>query len=126
MAAHAICKVSHRGIDFATVELNDIRQVFATAIPQRGCTLREQTEDALQSLDVVLRAEGSRRSIIQQTVFLTEPSQIDECRQIIRDFYGADLPATSYVPQPPCNGKLLAIEAIGVGRGKAEVQIERF
>ena len=125
MAAHAICRASHRGIGFATVELNDIRQVFATAIPQRGCTLREQTEDALQSLDVVLRAEGSRRSIIQQTVFLAEPSQIDECRQIIRDFYGADLPATSYIPQPPCGGTLLLIEAHGVGRGKSEVEIER-
>ena len=32
----------------------------------------------------------------------------------------------SYVIQPPCQGKLLAIEAIGVGRGKAEVHIERF
>ncbi|MGC1717943.1 MAG: hypothetical protein WA746_03055, partial [Isosphaeraceae bacterium] len=58
-------------------------------------------------------------------VFLTEPSLIDECRQIIRDFYGADLPVTSYVPQPPCDGKLLSIEAHGVRRGRCEVEIER-
>jgi enamine deaminase RidA (YjgF/YER057c/UK114 family) len=126
MSAHAMCKASHQGIGLATVELNDIGHVFATAIPRCGGTLREQAENALQSLDDVLRAEGTRQSIIRQTVFLTEPSQIDECRQIIRDFYGADLPVTSYVPQPPCGGKLLSIEAIGVGRGKAEVQIERF
>lgn len=125
MAAHAICKASHQGIGFATVELNDIRHVFATAIPQCGGTLREQAENALHSLDDVLRAEGARRSIIRQMVFLAEPSQLDECRQIIRDFYGADLPATSYIPQPPCNGKLLSIEAHGVGRGRSEVEIER-
>ena len=125
MAAHAMCKASHQGIGFATVELNDIRHVFATAIPQWGCTLREQAEDALHSLDVVLRAEGTCRSIIQQTVFLAEPSQIDECRQIVRDFYGADLPATSYVAQPPCGGKLLSIEAHGVRRGRSEVEIQR-
>ena len=125
MAAHAMCKASYQGIAFATVELNDIRHVFAVAIPQCGCTLREQAEDALHSLDVVLRVEDTRRSIIQQTVFLAEPSQIDECRQIIRDFYGADLPATSYILQPPCGGKLLSIEVHGVGCGRSEIKIER-
>ena len=125
MSAHAMCKASHPGIGFATVELNDIGHVFATAIPQCGGTLREQAENALQSLDDVLRAEGTRQSIIRQTVFLAEPSQIDECRQIIRDFYGADLPVTSYIPQPPCDGKLLSIEAHGVRRGRCEVEIER-
>jgi len=125
MSAHAMCKASHQGIGLATVELNDIGHVFATAIPQRGGTLREQAENALQSLDDVLRAESTRQSIIRQTVFLTEPSQIDECRQIIRDFYGADLPVTSYVPQPLCDGKLLSIEAHGVRRGRCEVEIER-
>ncbi len=125
MAAHAMSKASHQGIGFATVELNDIRHVFATATPRCGCTLREQAEDALHSLDGVLRAEGTRRSIIRQTVFLAEASQLDECRQIMRDFYGADLPATSYIPEPPCDGKLLSIEAHGVGRGRSEVEIER-
>jgi enamine deaminase RidA (YjgF/YER057c/UK114 family) len=36
------------------------------------------------------------------------------------------LPATSYIPQPPCGGKLLAIEALGVGQGRGEVQIQRI
>ena len=36
------------------------------------------------------------------------------------------MPATSYIPQPPCEGKLLAIEALGVGCGKGEVEIERI
>ena len=125
MSAHAMCKASRPGIGFATVELNDIGHVLATAIPQCGGTLREQAENALHSLDDVLRSEATRQSIIRQTVFLTEPSQIDECRQIIRDFYGADLPVTSYVPQPPCGGKLLSIEVHGVRRGRCEVEIER-
>ena len=98
MSAHAICRASHRGIGFATVELNDIGHVFATSAPQRGGTLREQAENALHSLDDVLRAEGTHQSIIRQTVFLTEPSLIDECRQIIRDFYGADLPVQATSP----------------------------
>ena len=51
---------------------------------------------------------------------------IPACQKIIKDFYGEELPATSYVIQPPCQGKLLAIEAMGIGQGKGEVQIERF
>ena len=70
MSAHAMCKASHQGIGLATVELNDIGHVFASAIPQRGGTLREQAENALQSLDDVLRAEGGRQSIVRQTIFL--------------------------------------------------------
>jgi enamine deaminase RidA (YjgF/YER057c/UK114 family) len=58
-------------------------------------------------------------------VFVPNVNLIDECRQIIRDFYGKGMPATSYIPQPPCEGKLLAIEALGVGRGTGEVQIQR-
>jgi enamine deaminase RidA (YjgF/YER057c/UK114 family) len=58
-------------------------------------------------------------------VFVPSVNLIEECRHIMRDFYGSDMPATSYVPQPPCEGKLLAIEALGIGRAPGEVEIER-
>ena len=41
---------------------------------------------------------------------------MDEYRAIVREFYRDELPATTYVPQRPCDGRLLAIEALGVGR----------
>ena len=71
------------------------------------------------------REEGTRGSIVHQAVFLADMRHVDRCRQIMRDFYGAELPATSYIPQPPCGGKLLAVEALGVGQGRGEVEIER-
>ena len=69
--------------------------------------------------------EGTRGSIVQQAVFLRDADQIGQCRRIIKDFYGDELPATTYIPQAPCQGKLLAIEACGVGRRPGEVEIER-
>ena len=54
---------------------------------------------------------------------MADAAFIKPCRQLIHDFYGDDLPATTYVRQRPCGGKLLAIEAMGVGQG---VQIERI
>ena len=44
----------------------------------------------------------------------------------MKAFYGDELPATTYIPQAPCQGKLLAIEACGVGRRPGEVQIDRL
>ena len=125
MATHTIGKACHRGIGYSVVELNDVRHVFAAAAPRRGSTLREQADDALRTIETVIQEEGTRGSIVHQAVFVPDVALIDECRQIMREFYGRELPATSYIPQPPCDGKLLAIEALGVGRGMGEVQIER-
>ncbi len=115
MATHTIRKASHEGIGYSVVELNDVRHVFAAAVPRRGLTLRQQADDALRTIEAVIQEEGTLGSIVHQAVFVPNVSQIDECRQIIRDFYGEEMPATSYIPQPPCEGKLLAIEALGVG-----------
>jgi len=126
VTTHTIRKVSHRGIGFSVVELNDVRHVFAAAAPRCSGTLREQADDALRNIEAVIQEEGTRGSIVHQAVFIPDVALIDECRQIMREFYGDQMPATSYIPQPPCDGKLLAIEALGVGQGLGEVQIERI
>jgi enamine deaminase RidA (YjgF/YER057c/UK114 family) len=125
MAAHTIRNVSHEGLGYAVVDLPDVRHLFVAAVPRSGGTLRQQAEDALRAVDAAAAAEGARGSLVLQSVFIADASQIDECRQIMREFYGRDLPATSYIPQRPCNGKLLSIEAMGVGQGLGEVKIDR-
>ncbi len=119
-------KVTRDGYGYSVVDLNDVRHVLAVAIPGNGGTLQEQAHDALQTIQAVHEEESTRGSIVHQAVFVADPELIPTCREIITEFYGDELPATSYIIQPPCQGKLLAIEAIGVGRGKAEVHIERF
>ena len=125
MATHVIRKVVDKGVGFSAVDLNDVRHVFATAVPRRGSTLGQQASDALRTIEAVIEQEGTADLIVHQAVFLADVNQVDECRRMIRDFYGSKLPATSYIPQPPCEGKLLSIEALGVGRGTGEVEIER-
>jgi len=125
-----IRKESSEGIGYSVVELHGVRHVYAAAVPRAGGTLRQQAEDALRTIRGVMDEEGTRGSIVQQAVFLHDAARLDEYREIIREFYGDELPATTYVPQRPCQGKLLAIEALGVGRGapsgSGEVQIERL
>ena len=125
MADHTIRKVSNSGVGYSVVDLNDVRHVFAAAAPLTGATFDQQADDALRTICAVTGEEGTRGSIVHQAVFLADMTHLARCRQMMRDFYGPKLPATSYIAQPPCGGKLLAIEALGVGQGLGEVEIER-
>jgi enamine deaminase RidA (YjgF/YER057c/UK114 family) len=120
-----IRKVSNEGVGYSVVELSGVRHVFASAVPRTGTTLEEQAHDALRTIAAVAEEENTLGSIVKQAVFIRDTEQIDECRRIIHEFYGDEMPATIYIPQPPCGGKLLEIEALGVGRGMGMVKIER-
>lgn len=126
MSAKIVHKVVRNSGRYSVVEINEVSHVFAAVIPRRGTTLLEQTQDALEAVAEVMAAEGGSRSVIHQAVFVLDSELIAPCRQIIRRFYGRDIPATSYIPQPPCEGHLLAIEATGLGRRKARIDIQRL
>jgi len=121
-----IRKESSDGIGYSVVELNDVRHVYAAAVPRVGGNMKAQAEDALSTIRAVIEEEGTRGSIVQQAVFMSDAKHLNCCRGLIEKFYGDELPATSYIFQPPCCGKLLSIEALGVGRGLGEVQIQRI
>ncbi len=121
-----IRKHSSDGVGYSVVELNDVRHVFAAAVPRSGQSFEEQAYDALKTIEAVNQEEGTRGAIVKQAVFLPDLSYQETCRQIMLDFYGDEMPATTYIPQPPCEGKLLSIEALGVGRATEGVQIRRI
>ena len=120
-----IQKKSSEGIGYSVVELHGAKHVFAAAVPKQTGSLQEEARDALQTIQAVMAEEGTHGSIVHQAVFYRKLDQLEEIQRIIKDFYGAELPATSYIPQPPCNGKLLAIEALGVGRETGGIDIRR-
>jgi enamine deaminase RidA (YjgF/YER057c/UK114 family) len=125
-SAPTLRKESREGVGYSVVERNGVRHVFAAAMPRNGGDLREQTRDALRTISSAIHEQGVRGSIVHQAVFLRDLGQLDDCRQVIRDFYGPEMPATTYVPQPPCGGKLVEIEALGVGREDDAVTIQRY
>lgn len=120
-----IRKESSDGIGYSAVELADVRHVFAAAVPRCGGSTQEQAQDALGTIQAVMEDQGTGGSIVHQAVFISDPGNLSRVRKLIEDFYGDQLPATTYIFQPPCCGKLLSIEAMGVGGGTAEVEIER-
>ncbi len=120
-----IRKESSQGIGYSVVELGEVCHVFASAIPRCDGSLEEQTHDALRIIAEVIDDKGAAGTIVKQAVFIDDAEKIPVCREIINKFYGDQIPATTYIPQSPCAGKHLAIEALGVGRGKDDVRIER-
>ncbi len=114
------------GIGYAVVELNGVRHVCAAAVPRKAGDIVTETGDALRTIQAVIDEEGTRGSIVKQAVFFRDSADLDTCRQVIQRFYGPDLPATAYIHQAPCEGKRVAVEALGVGRGRDEVRIERY
>jgi enamine deaminase RidA (YjgF/YER057c/UK114 family) len=120
-----IRKESEAGVGYSVVELGGVRHVFVAAVARQGTSICQQTEDALRTIETLIRDESAPGSIVMQSVFLRDLADEATCREIMRDFYGKEMPATTYIPQKPCEGKLLAIEALGVGRGRGEVEIIR-
>ncbi|NQT87657.1 hypothetical protein HQ560_12880 [bacterium] len=121
-----IRKNSSEGIGYAVADLSSVRHIFATAVPRQGTTFEEQTRDALSTIRGVIDDETVRGAIVQQTVFLHDHTLIEPCRKLMAEFYGPDLPATAYAVQPPCEGKLMAVEAWGVCRENDGTEIERI
>jgi len=62
--------------------------------------------------------------VTSQTVFLRNAADQGECERILKAHYGRELPATTYVFQPPCCGAALGLEAWAVGG--PSVKVERF
>lgn len=118
-------KVSSEGVGYSVADLSEVRYLFVSGMPRDGADLFEQAYGALTSVARVMHEEGARGGIIRQDVFIRDKALIAPCREIIEEFYCDELPATDYIVQPPCGGKLLEIEAWGVSRKKGHVDIER-
>ena len=111
---------------YSVVEFDRRATFFATARPAAASPWWSRPNRRLQTVQTLFREEGVSGSVVMQSVFLKNIEDQAACRQIVEEFYGQELPATNYIPQPPCDGKLLSIEAWGLAGGGDGVQIERF
>ena len=84
----------------------------------------EQTQELLAALVGLLEAQPRPMQVTQQTVFLRQAGDQAECERLFAAFYGSRPPVTTFVPQPPCCGAALAVEAWAIG-GEG-VRIEHF
>jgi enamine deaminase RidA (YjgF/YER057c/UK114 family) len=117
--------ITRQSVACSVVAVNGVRHVYAAALPRGGHSLREQTRSAIGAVTEVLQGLDAAGSLLHLTVFLADATQVAACRQVVRELLRDDLPATTYVPQPPCAGALVAVEALALGRGREKVRITR-
>ncbi|MBM4033509.1 MAG: dioxygenase [Planctomycetes bacterium] len=120
-----IRKVSSEGVGYSVADLTQVRYLFVSGAPRDGADFFEQAYGALTAVARVMHEEGARGGIVRQDVFIRDHALIPDCKKIIEEFYCDEMPATDYIVQPPCGGKLLEIEAWGVSRKKGHAEIER-
>jgi enamine deaminase RidA (YjgF/YER057c/UK114 family) len=125
MATQTVMIERRPGIGVAATQGCGMRHVYAAASPCGGATVQRQAEDVLCRIEAALRKQCGPDSVVQQTVFVADAAYIEPCRSLIADFHGSHPPATSYVVQPPCDGQMLSVEALGVARQAGDVEIER-
>ena len=113
------------GTVYTIAEVDGVRHIFASASPCDDNDLATQTRDAMGVLAAIFEKEGASDSVVNQAVFLRHVEHVDKCRRIVGQCYGDALPATTYIPQPPCNGRLLAVEAMAIVGADDRVRVER-
>ncbi|MDO4583843.1 MAG: dioxygenase [Planctomycetia bacterium] len=93
----------------------DVTHMIVTAIPSipaDDTTLESQLEEALHQIRDCLQNHADHGEIVQQTIFLKYYEDREKCQQFLRQWYGEHLPVNVYVPQAPCEGQRLAMEAL--------------
>lgn len=111
-------------LGYSVVEIGRSRHVFTVAAPRRGGAIEAQLQDVLGQLDQLFADQDARESIVTLALFVRDEADRDTCRQHVRRHFAGRMPATSYVLQPPCDGRLVAAEAMALG-GSADAAIDR-
>ncbi|HLH57024.1 MAG TPA: RidA family protein [Verrucomicrobiae bacterium] len=106
---------STAGQGYSAIELGRSVRVSLTLVPEGRGRLEDQAREIFEAQRQVLQNQRYPMVVTSQTVFLRNPSELQRCRSLLSTIYGAQLPATNIVFQPPCCGAALALEAWAIG-----------
>ena len=97
------------------------RLVLMVTTGGRG-SFREQAHELLQITDRVLQTAPQPTALTTQTVFLRDDRDQEECERLFAGYFGAKMPATTFVTQAPCSGAALAVEAWAISGESVRVE----
>ena len=108
----------------SSVELGELTRVALALTPAGRGAFAEQAREIIAGLKAMLANQPGPVTVTVQTVFLRRAAEQAQCEAIFRAHYGDQMPVTTYVIQPPCDGAALALEAWGIAGNS--LRIERF
>jgi enamine deaminase RidA (YjgF/YER057c/UK114 family) len=110
--------------EFSFADLGDSVRLALMLTPKGRGSFCEQAKELLSVLQSILARQSQPMSVSFQTVFLRDADDQPVCEQLFAAHYGASVPVTNFVLQPPCCGAALALEAWAVGG--PSVRLEHF
>jgi len=121
-AGRIVKRFSAPGIQYAVIEMGKVTRFALMVTPISRGPVYMQLGEALRSLRSVLDKQREKINVTVQTVFLKDANDQILCEQILAARYGDEMPATTFVHQPPCTGAALAIEVWAIGGKTAYVE----
>jgi enamine deaminase RidA (YjgF/YER057c/UK114 family) len=103
------------GEGYSSMAIGTTVRVSLMLVPRSRGSLKEQVRELLSAQQKILEGQPQAMTVTSQTVFLRDPADLSWCEQRLSQHYGAQLPPTNFVHQPPCCGAALALEAWAIG-----------
>jgi enamine deaminase RidA (YjgF/YER057c/UK114 family) len=105
------------------VDLGKLARLALLITPTSRGSFEEQAREAFDVLDLALSRQPVPMAVTVQTVFLRNPGDRAAYEAMANARWEGEMPALTFVVQPPCDGAALAVESWAIG-GEA-VRIER-
>lgn len=106
----------------SVLQLEDVKRVALMITPSCTGEPLDQAREAIAQIRSILQQQDVPMALTKQTVFVRSADDIDTFQKLFQGHYGARVPATSFIIQPPCEGQALAIEAWALGGDDVDVQ----
>lgn len=105
----------------SVVGVEKVRRVALMVTPQPEGEFLDQAWEALSTIRAILRQQGEPMAVTTQTIYMRDMANAAALRRLMEAFFGERMPVTIFLPQPPCDGAELAIEAWALATGQAEI-----
>ena len=99
-----------------------VKRLALMVTPEAGGDVHDQTWEAVSTIRAILRQQNEAMTVTVQTVFVRDLADAPVIRMLFAAYYGDRMPLTLFIPQPPCDGRLLAIEAWAISTSKTQVE----
>lgn len=108
----------------AVLNLGNLARMAVIALPGCRDSFRQQAEALFAQVLCIVSRQPTPLTATTMMVFLRDEADEAECEQVIRARFGAALPVTTFVVQPPCCGAALGVELWAAGG--PSVTVTRF
>jgi enamine deaminase RidA (YjgF/YER057c/UK114 family) len=106
----------------AVIGVEKVRRAALMVTPTPVGEFLDQAWEAMSTVRAILRQQGEPMVVTTQTVYMRDVRNAGALRRLMEAFFGERMPVTIFLPQPPCDGAELAIEAWAVGGESAEIR----